>query len=400
MNYDIFISYRHEGGVDKAHIVHQHLCSLGYTPFFDHYECRKIVGEFETKILAAIQTAPVFLLLLSPGCFDHCNNNNNWVRREIEHALKHSKDIIPITITGDRFDFNSLPPDAPDSIKGLQKLQFTEIDFGTNFSSTIDELVEKIRKKSNVKPSIIKADTTTIGARIHFSSDIPCRVFDYGKQIALTDPMDEFTDSSLARLLEGRHKIEYKSIENEADSYKDILTIKGNDMEDFVEIKLAGIKEERLKKEKILRENEKRIAKQERARAKQKSNFKHDYFFIYSNKDALIVRQIKEYLEAAGYSCWIEPHDKVAETSWHGELTRSQYVLYFHSAHSVQSRYVKAEVHQANEANKKIKLIKLDDTPHNAATLQIFGNTRGIKVYCREDIQSLFTALLDSQSDR
>lgn len=392
MKYDIFISYRHEGGIDKAHILKQHLCSIGYDVFFDHEACRSVVNAFETTILAAIEVAPVFLFVLSRGCFDECGDEKNWVRREIEHAIKCRKNIIPVTIADEQFDFAALPPDTPASIKGLKSSHhFAKVDFGSNFKDTVNGLVDKI--KSIVKPRIVTADNSKKGSIIHFFSDIPCRVFKYGRQIALTDPLDEGADTSAARLLKGRHRLVYKSIEHEADSFSEILTIEDNDMEDFVEIRLRDIKEERLKKEEALRQQEERKAAKERARARKTSKYKYKYkfFFIYSSKDALMVRLVKDHLEAAGYSCWAESfYSDITES-----LNQSQYVLYFHSANSRDSRFVNAELAQAKEAGKEIKLVYLDESPQDYNTLSLIGNIKGVKLLCREDMQNLFESLLD-----
>ena len=102
------MSYRHKGGVDKARILTQHLCSLGYKVFFDHEECINVVGGFETTILGAIEVAPIFLFVLSSGCFEECHDESNWVRREIEHAIKCNKPIIPTTIRTLLLDFGML----------------------------------------------------------------------------------------------------------------------------------------------------------------------------------------------------------------------------------------------------------------------------------------------------
>lgn len=389
MKYDIFISYRHEGGIDKAHILKQHLCSLGYDVFFDHEACRSVVNGFETTILAAIEVAPVFIFVMSPGCFDECDNEKNWVRREIEHAIKYRKNIIPISIADEQVDFDKLPPGVPDSIISLKSYHFAKVDFGSNFKGTVDGLVDKIR--TIVKPRIVMADNSKKGSIIHFFSDIPCRVFKYGRQIALTDPLNEGADSSVARLLKGRHKLVYKSIEHPADSCCEILTIEDNDMEDFVEIKLHDIKEERLKKEQALREEEERKAAEERSRTRRKSKFKYDFFFIYSSRDAHMVRLVKDHMEAAGYSCWAEALDMDINE----QLNGSQYVLYFHSEHSNNSHFVKAELAQAKDAGKKIKLVHLDETPLNYDILSLVGHTLGVKLLRRKDMQNLFESLLD-----
>lgn len=391
MKYDIFISYRHEGGVDKAHILKQHLCSLGYDVFFDHEACSSVVNAFETTILAAIEVAPVFLLVLSQGCFDECGDKKNWVRREIEHAIKCRKPIIPVVIADEQVEFDKLPPETPDFIRELKdKHHFATVDFGSNFKSTVEgSLVKKI--KEIVTPRIVTADTSKKGSIIHFFSDIPCRVFKYGRQIALTDPLNEGADSSVARLLKGRHKLVYISIEHAADSFSEILRIEDNDMEDFVEIKLQGIKEERLKREELLRQQEERKAAEEKSRLRHSTKFKYDFFFIYSSKDALMVRLVKDHMEAAGYSCWAESFDSDITKP----LKSSHYAIYFHSENSLKSRFVKAELAQANEAGKKIKLVHLDDSPLDYGTLSLIGNTKGVKLLCRKDMQNLFESLLD-----
>lgn len=365
MRYDIFISYRHDGGIDKAHILKQHLCSLGYDVFFDHEACRSVVNGFETTILAAIEVAPVFIFVLSPGCFDECGNEENWVRKEIEHAIRCNKNIIPVSIADEQIDFDKLPPETPASIRHLTNYHFAKIDFGSNFKGTVDSLVDKV--KTVVKPRIVTDDSSKKGSIIHFFSDIPCRVFKYGRQIALTDPLNEGADSSVARLLKGRHKLVYRSIEHAADSFSEILSIEDNDMEDFVEIRLQNIKEERLRK------------------------FKYTFFFIYSSKDADMVRLAKEHMEAAGYACWADSFNMDITK----QLNESQYVLYFHSAHTNNSHFAKAELAQAKEADKKIKMVLLDETPLNYSILSLLGQAKGVKLLCREDMQNLLESLLD-----
>ena len=90
--YDIFISYRRESGEDKARILNQYLSAVGYRVFFDHEA--GMTGEFETEILAALEVAPVFLMFLTPHCFDRCKAEGDWVRREIERAIKFNKSIM------------------------------------------------------------------------------------------------------------------------------------------------------------------------------------------------------------------------------------------------------------------------------------------------------------------
>jgi len=52
--------------------------------------------------------------VLSPNALDRCVNPDDWVRREIEHALEKKKNVIPILLRN--FDF---PKDLPESMKEL-----------------------------------------------------------------------------------------------------------------------------------------------------------------------------------------------------------------------------------------------------------------------------------------
>lgn len=94
MEYDVFISYRHKTGVDDARLLQQALKARGYEVFFDYDSLR--VGKFNEKIFEAIDSAPVFILMLTQGALDGCANEGDWVRAEIEHALDNGRQIVPV----------------------------------------------------------------------------------------------------------------------------------------------------------------------------------------------------------------------------------------------------------------------------------------------------------------
>ncbi|MBQ0082638.1 MAG: toll/interleukin-1 receptor domain-containing protein, partial [bacterium] len=82
--YDIFISYRREGGKEYARNLTSELVSRGFHPFLDFDEL--VDGKFDKRITDAIESAPVFMFILSPGSLDRCVNEEDWVRKEILHA--------------------------------------------------------------------------------------------------------------------------------------------------------------------------------------------------------------------------------------------------------------------------------------------------------------------------
>lgn len=89
MKYDIFISYRRVGGAQYARILQLMLSQRGYKVFLDYDELKD--GVFGKRIKAAIAEAPIFLLLLSKDALDRCENVDDWLREEVQLALKLKK---------------------------------------------------------------------------------------------------------------------------------------------------------------------------------------------------------------------------------------------------------------------------------------------------------------------
>ncbi|MBP5548831.1 MAG: SUMF1/EgtB/PvdO family nonheme iron enzyme [Bacteroidales bacterium] len=137
--YDIFISYRREGGAQYARILQLMLKQRGYAVFLDYDELRD--GTFSEKIVEAIKGSRIFMLVLSKGAFDRCSNEDDWLRIEIELALKEKKKIIPVD--PDK-SFDGIPKDAPESIQTAAGAnQHSEIHFGQILGVTIDLMIKE-----------------------------------------------------------------------------------------------------------------------------------------------------------------------------------------------------------------------------------------------------------------
>lgn len=96
--YDIFISYRRAGGFEMGEAINQRLINAGYSVFLDIEQLNH--GKFNTKLLSVIEQCRDFILILPPGALDRCNDENDWVRKEVEQAIAHDKNIIPIMLAG------------------------------------------------------------------------------------------------------------------------------------------------------------------------------------------------------------------------------------------------------------------------------------------------------------
>lgn len=140
--YDIFISYRRVGGEYTAKILRDRLEELGYKVFFDVESLRS--GDFNTKLYSVIDECKDFLLILSPDALDRCENQDDWVRCEVEHALQEKKNVIPIMLRG--FSF---PQTLPGSIEALRYKNGLEAN--TQF---FDAFIDRLRQFLLSKPPL------------------------------------------------------------------------------------------------------------------------------------------------------------------------------------------------------------------------------------------------------
>lgn len=136
IKYDIFISYRREGGDKYARTIQQAL-EKQYRVFLDFDELKD--GVFDQRIIDAINESPVFLLILSKGALDRCVNEDDWVRQEILHASKSGCHIVPVTID-DTFD--GLPASLPEELRSIvRQHQFSELQMKTLFKASMGQLI-------------------------------------------------------------------------------------------------------------------------------------------------------------------------------------------------------------------------------------------------------------------
>ena len=98
---DVFISYRRDGGFAFARLLYECLQKEGISTFLDLEELRS--GAFNTKLYEAIDASENFVIVLPPNSLDRCVDENDWVRLEIEYAIKKKKNIVPILVNGFTF---------------------------------------------------------------------------------------------------------------------------------------------------------------------------------------------------------------------------------------------------------------------------------------------------------
>lgn len=98
----VFISYRRSVSSFMARAIFMDLRANGFDVFMDVENIA--AGEFDTIILNEIEARAHFLLILTPGSLDRCNEANDWLRREIETALNLGRNIVPVLAHDFHFD--------------------------------------------------------------------------------------------------------------------------------------------------------------------------------------------------------------------------------------------------------------------------------------------------------
>lgn len=120
MKYDIFISYRRDGGYDTAKHLNDLLVRDGYRVSFDIDTLRS--GDFDTQLLERIDQCKDFILIVDNNAFVRTLDSTfdpkkDWLRCELAYALKKHKNIVPIFLAG----ANGFPEGLPSDVVSVKK---------------------------------------------------------------------------------------------------------------------------------------------------------------------------------------------------------------------------------------------------------------------------------------
>ena len=105
----VFLSYRRNVSSFIARAVFQDLRQHGYDVFMDVESIDS--GQFETIILAQIAARAHFLVILTPGTLEGCQEPDDWLRREIECAMELRRNIVPLLVNDFHFEERPGLPD-------------------------------------------------------------------------------------------------------------------------------------------------------------------------------------------------------------------------------------------------------------------------------------------------
>lgn len=138
MKYDVFISYRKEGGSSFAMILKKELEDRGLKVFLDVEDLKS--GQFTEQLYHEIEASRKVVLVLSPNALERCiNDPEDWVRLEVTHAIQCGIHIIPVVLRG--FEFPKNLPKPLDSLPIWQRLE-PRVDH--TFQASMDYLLTLI----------------------------------------------------------------------------------------------------------------------------------------------------------------------------------------------------------------------------------------------------------------
>ena len=122
--YDIFISYRREGGMETADAIYQRLQNAGYSVFLDLEQLKS--GKFNEQLLSVIDGCTDFIVVLPPNALDRCSDEEDWVRREVEYAIEKGKNIIPVMLRGFDWPDKSILPESMRELPNYEGIAATD----------------------------------------------------------------------------------------------------------------------------------------------------------------------------------------------------------------------------------------------------------------------------------
>ena len=270
-NFDVFISYRRSDGTDKAKQLDLAFSIDDCRTFFDFKSLG--TGAFDKRLENAVLDAPIFIMVWTPDYFKRCvkggetadgktvfePDEDDWVRKEIELALKHNKKIIPI-------NFNHVLDKVPDYLDDEFRNKISPHNYVNLYGdNTFDATVKHIFDKE-IRPFIGATPKPENKVKVRVKADADCELIDNDEVIATIQ------QGKTAQLFFERGEYELIARSTEFSDIENVIKRTFDDVSFsyLVNTELAyRVKQRRIQieeEEKKKREEEERIRRQEEAR--------------------------------------------------------------------------------------------------------------------------------------
>ena len=174
--FDIFISYRREGGYDTAQLLYDRLTQMRYRVSFDLETLRG--GKFNTQLYKRIEQCSDVLVVMSKDSLNLRENpDDDWFRLEIAHALKHKKNIVPVFLRDFKFpQKGDLPPDIADLVD-YQGVTASQEHFDSVLQRICRNFKSKPRRRIGLMAGVVAIGLLVMaGVGIGFNAD---KIFPY-----------------------------------------------------------------------------------------------------------------------------------------------------------------------------------------------------------------------------
>lgn len=207
MKYDIFISYRREGGYDTAKHLNDLLVRDGYKVSFDIDTLRS--GDFDKQLLTRIDECKDFILIVDAHAFDKTIDSNfdpqkDWLRCELAYALKQKKNIIPIFLSGVTGFPTDLPSDVADVVK-KNGPEYNRYHFNAFYSDLKKRFLKSKRKGRFVGFAIVFVIVIFGGIALLMRNPNPPPSHPFGVHFYMQQNNDDFyyMDAKLHAIVDG-----------------------------------------------------------------------------------------------------------------------------------------------------------------------------------------------------
>jgi hypothetical protein len=105
---------------------------------------------FDEQLLTVIEKCNNFILTLTPGSLEKCNNPKDWMRREIIQAIESNCNIIPIYNKG--FKYPNITA-FPEELKDIPRYQ--SIEYSNQYhQAAIEKLISFLSKKKKARKKL------------------------------------------------------------------------------------------------------------------------------------------------------------------------------------------------------------------------------------------------------
>jgi len=229
--YDIFISYRRNGGFETAKHLNDLLVHDGYSVSFDIDTLRE--GRFDNALLSRIEQCTDFILVVDKNTFDRMKGSDpsedDWLRQELSYALRLKKNIIPVLLAGAVFPSN-LPADV-NEVRYKNGPAYSKEYFDT-FYAKLKSFIHALPRYSDTTTENREVLTSKLSS-LKIKSDLDCVFFLDGVEKVKI----EAGKIQKIQLPVGEYELKFVSIENQKDIIEMVFTMQESDKIVLVDFK-------------------------------------------------------------------------------------------------------------------------------------------------------------------